>query len=123
VLDAGDTCPGVVRDIRGELVAVVKGDPKSPALSYTSDLRGSGPVGVVYVFGLLFLHLLIPKPKATIIPSTTSSTSVTHNGASTIWLTDSSGHSDPYVQLNGALDPDGQNVPAGHLISSLPFGQ
>jgi hypothetical protein len=122
-LEAGDTFPGVMSDIRGELYPVIGGDPRSPIPSCTSDLRGSSTVGVLYFFGLLFLHLLIPNPTATNIPSTASNTRVTHKGANTIWLTDPSGHSDPYEHLNGALDPDGQNVPAGHLISSLPFGQ
>jgi hypothetical protein len=68
----------VVSDIRGELVPVITGDrdPKSPAFSSAG--------GTLYFFGLLFLHLLIPNPTATSNPSTTSSTSVTHNGARTI---------------------------------------
>jgi hypothetical protein len=125
-LDAGDAFPGdAVSDIRGELEPVIKGDPdpKSPAFSCPSNLRDSCTGGTLYFFGLLFLHLLIPNPTATSNPSTTSSTSVTHNGARTIWLTEPSGHSDPYEHLNGARDPDGQKVPAGHKISSLAFGQ
>lgn len=125
MLDTGDTFPGVVSDIRGEWLPAIMGedDPKSPMPSWTSDFRGPVTVGMLYFFGRLFLHLLIPNPTATSNPSTASNTSVTHRGMRTIWLTEPSGHSDPYVQLNGALDPEGQNVPAGHFISSLPFGQ
>ena len=123
VLEAGEMFLGVVREMRGELFAVLLGLPRSSVASYKSDLCASCSRGAVYCFGLLFLHLLMPKPTATNIPSKTSITMVTQSGASTIWLADSAGQSDPHVQLNCVRDPVGQNVPSGHLISSFPFGQ
>ncbi len=77
---------------------------------------------VVYFFGRLLLHLVMPKPIPTTTSSATSMMIMTKSGAITScrWLF--SGHSAPAVQLKGSRDPVGQYVPFGHGNCRCPFG-
>ena len=79
----GDGSPGV-NDIDGlgELLVDRLGERNSSVSSPPSYFPPCMPK-VVYFVGLAFLHLLIPKPIATKMPSTTSRKMVTYRGAIT----------------------------------------
>lgn len=104
-----------------------RGDGLRPAFAAACNSSISSPPlspgsSVVYLFGRLFLHLLIPKPTPTKASKATSMIIITNRGAITSCRTLCSGQRAPEEQLNGSLEPDGQNVPLGHGICCLPLG-
>lgn len=89
----------------------------------SSMLSSFGPgSSVVYRFGLLFRHLLMPNPTSTNNASATSMMAMIPTGTTTICRSAFLGQMAPLAHWKGSTVPLGQNVPAGHGIDSFPPG-
>ena len=103
-----------------ECILALEGDAMARKSSILSSF---GPASsVVYFFGLLFRHLLIPNPMSTNTASATSMMATRPMGMVTICRELILGQMAPSEQLNGSTEPLGQKVPAGHAIWFLPPG-